>query len=85
MNAQFVGGDTAHATLPLLRDLRKSNVGCLFSYSVEDDEDASGSGHFKARVTETLRCIDVAAGFEDELNAAQRKTWVAIKLVRLSL
>ncbi|KAH7103186.1 FAD-linked oxidoreductase [Auriculariales sp. MPI-PUGE-AT-0066] len=79
--AQFVGGDTARATLPLLRNLRNnSNVGCLFAYSVEDDEDASGSGHYKARVKETLHCIDVAADFEDEMNSGQRKTWVAIKL-----
>jgi hypothetical protein len=78
---QFVGGPTAKATLPLLRQLRHDNVGCLFAYSVEDDEDASGSGHYKARVKETLRCIDVAADFEDEMNSGQRKTWVAIKLV----
>ncbi|PFH48288.1 hypothetical protein AMATHDRAFT_150233 [Amanita thiersii Skay4041] len=35
---QFVGGDTAHDTIPLLRNLRAQNKGALLAYSVEVDE-----------------------------------------------
>ncbi|KAJ7129960.1 FAD-linked oxidoreductase-like protein [Mycena filopes] len=90
---QFVGGDSAAETLPLLRDLRSANTGALFAYSVEVDEEeamaaaASGSSHnsHKAIVDEMLHCIDVAADFEDGLGARQtgRRTWVAVKITAL--
>ncbi|KAF4584676.1 hypothetical protein EYR38_001906 [Pleurotus pulmonarius] len=95
---QFVGGDTAHATLPLLRELRAANKGALFAYSVEvDEEEAVGSKKLKKDlepphkriVDEMIRCIDVAADFEDSVRvegkelAKGRKTWVAVKMTAL--
>ncbi|KAF7340317.1 Proline dehydrogenase [Mycena venus] len=92
---QFVGGDTAAQTLPLLHTLRSANMGTLFAYSVEVDEaeamTASGSGSsgdkspHKAIVDEMVHCIDVAADFEDSLGAKQtgRRTWVAVKITAL--
>ncbi|KAH6917734.1 proline dehydrogenase [Coprinopsis sp. MPI-PUGE-AT-0042] len=42
----FVGGETASATVPLLRALRAANKGALFAYSAEvDEQEALGSGH----------------------------------------
>ncbi|KAJ7073449.1 FAD-linked oxidoreductase [Mycena belliarum] len=74
---QFVGGDSAEETLPVLRALRSGNVGTLFAYSVEVDEaeattassDASANGGQtpEAIVEEMIHCIDVAADFEDRL------------------
>ncbi|EJD55117.1 FAD-linked oxidoreductase [Auricularia subglabra TFB-10046 SS5] len=84
--AQFVGGDTARETLPVLEQLRRDNKGALFAYSVEDDEDATGANEgsaYKRRVNETIRCIDVAADFEDAHPSSSRKTWVAVKLSAL--
>lgn len=96
--AQFVGGDTAEDTIPLLMQLRRDNKGVLLAYSVEVDQDEAerkpekqaaqytfeSAGH-KQHVEETLKCIDVAADFEDQLigagSSSGRKTWVAIKLV----
>ncbi|KAF9487221.1 FAD-linked oxidoreductase [Pleurotus eryngii] len=93
---QFVGGDTAHSTLPLLKQLRATNKGALFAYSVEvDEEEAAGSKKSKKDVEllqkrivdEMIRCIDVAADFEDSVRAEGenltkgRKTWVAVKMV----
>ncbi|KAJ7223277.1 FAD-linked oxidoreductase [Mycena pura] len=91
---QFVGGDSAAETLPLLKVLRTANTGALFAYSVEVDEaqatataaaGASQSSPHKAIVAEMLHCIDVAADFEDSLGATQagRRTWVAVKLTAL--
>ncbi|KAF8642866.1 hypothetical protein AX16_009372 [Volvariella volvacea WC 439] len=101
---QFVGGDTAAETVPLLRILRAQNKGALFAYSVEVDEDeASGSGSgstnpHKRIIEEMIRCIDVAAEFEDNntrngvgagaggqgrSEGGARKTWVALKLTAL--
>ncbi|KAI0063089.1 FAD-linked oxidoreductase [Artomyces pyxidatus] len=91
----FVGGDTAHACLPLLHQLRSENKGALFSYSVEVDENEAAGEARKARepvhkriVKEMVRCIDVAADFEDQFApqataAVGRRTWVAIKLSAL--
>lgn len=84
-----MGGDTAHATLPVLKDLRAENKGCLFAYSVEVDEsEAEGNAKFqkepvhKRIVQEMIRCIDVAADFEDGYSKDKgRRTWVALKLV----
>ena len=74
----------------MLRELRASNKGALFAYSVEVDEnEAQGKGGLakgdvSARiVNEMIRCIDVAADFEAEQGstAEGRKTWVAVKIV----
>ncbi|KAF8060829.1 FAD-linked oxidoreductase [Lyophyllum atratum] len=93
---QFVGGDTAQKTLPLLYKLRATNKGALFAYSVEVDEaEATASSH-KAKhaeasphreiVDEMVHCIDVAADFEDGISGklhTGRKTWVAVKMSAL--
>jgi proline dehydrogenase len=93
---QFVGGDTAQKTVPLLHSLRATNKGALFGYSVEVDEaDATafaqshpkhkGPPPHKRIVDEMIRCIDVAADFEDSFadkSSGGRRTWVAIKMVR---
>jgi proline dehydrogenase len=97
--AHFVGGDTAEDTIPLLMQLRQDNKGVLLAYSVEVDQDEAErqsekqasqyspeqAGH-KRNVEETLKCIDVAADFEDQCmirpdSGSGRKTWVAVKLV----
>ncbi|KAL0573845.1 hypothetical protein V5O48_008109 [Marasmius crinis-equi] len=92
---QFVGGDTALQTVPLLHTLRASNKGALFAYSIEVDErEATATSStkkisepiHKRIVNEMIRCIDVAADFEDEvLRGAQtgRRTWVAVKMTAL--
>ncbi|KAJ7088235.1 FAD-linked oxidoreductase-like protein [Mycena crocata] len=93
---QFVGGDSAAETLPLLQALRSANTGTLFAYSVEVDEaeamaaSRSRSLHdhkspHNAIVEEMLHCIDVAADFEDGMGATQtgRRTWVAVKITAL--
>lgn len=89
---QFVGGDTAHACLPLIRRLRAENKGTLLVYSVEVDENGAADGArstgeplHKHIVQEMIRAIDVAADFEDsrarETIGSGRRTWVAVKLV----
>ncbi|KAJ8088823.1 hypothetical protein PM082_014069 [Marasmius tenuissimus] len=92
---QFVGGDTALETVPLLHTLRASNKGALFAYSIEVDESEATAHSSKKKLTEPIhkrivnemiRCIDVAANFEDEvLRGAQtgRRTWVAVKMTAL--
>jgi proline dehydrogenase len=80
---QFVGGDSALQTLPLLRQLRSQNNGALLAFSVESDEsDRSPNRPYKRIVNEIIHCIDVAADFEDTL-AGTRKTWVALKMTAL--
>ncbi|KAJ7072623.1 FAD-linked oxidoreductase [Mycena amicta] len=78
---QFVGGDSAAETLPVLKTLRSSNTGTLFAYSIEVNEaealSAAGSGPalnspHKAIVNEMLNCIDTG-----------RRTWVAVKMTAL--
>ncbi|EJD04539.1 FAD-linked oxidoreductase [Fomitiporia mediterranea MF3/22] len=102
--SQFVGGDTALETVPLLERLRAENKGALFGYSVEVDEDeaagkAKAHGHesvqlqpvHKRIIEEIIRCIDVAADFEDQreryrnnvTSLTGRRTWVAVKLTAL--
>lgn len=93
--AQFVGGDSAEGTLPILTELRRQNKGVLLAYSVEVDQNEAegktksrmlnqGDGIHKQNVEETLKCIDVAGQFEDRMGSKSgRKTWVAIKLVSL--
>ncbi|KAF8525253.1 FAD-linked oxidoreductase-like protein [Hysterangium stoloniferum] len=93
--AQFVGGDSAEDTIPLLQQLREENKGVLLAYSVEvRQHEAEGkvekralrssSQIHKQNVEETIRCIDVAADFEDRLGVGvERKTWVAVKLTAL--
>ncbi|GLB36747.1 putative converts proline to delta-1-pyrroline-5-carboxylate [Lyophyllum shimeji] len=93
---QFVGGDTAQNTLPLLYKLRATNKGALFAYSVEVDEaEATASSSkgtqaerspYKRIVDEMVHCVDVAADFEDRISGkvhTGRKTWVAVKLSAL--
>ncbi|KAF9011569.1 FAD-linked oxidoreductase [Hymenopellis radicata] len=95
---QFVGGDTAHETVPLLNGLRAMNIGALFAYSVEVDENEAtaaqeqaairngGLPTYKRSVGEMIRCIDIAADFEDGIvgNApVGRRTWVAVKMTAL--
>ncbi|KAI0307413.1 FAD-linked oxidoreductase-like protein [Multifurca ochricompacta] len=93
---QFVGGDTAHACLPLIRQLRAENKGALFAYSVEVDAKEAAGGASSTRepvhkrvMQEMIRSIDAAADFEDSQPRANgipgsgRRTWVAIKLSAL--
>ena len=94
---QFVGGDTAHECLPLIRRLRAENKGALLAYSVEaDTNEITGGAHpsaFTGEVLrpsqhilqEMLRSIDVAADFDNsytrENPSSGRSTWIAVKLV----
>ncbi|KAG5651290.1 hypothetical protein H0H81_009207 [Sphagnurus paluster] len=93
---QFVGGDTAQETLPVLSRLRAANKGALFAYSVEVDEahamagtsssNSADSSPHERIVEEMIRCIDIAADFEDGLEdkgPGARKTWVAVKMSAL--
>ncbi|KAF8878433.1 FAD-linked oxidoreductase-like protein [Infundibulicybe gibba] len=93
---QFVGGDTALETVPLLHSLRSANTGAIFVYSVEVDEPEAtassskystlGKPAHKRIVDEVVHCIDVAADFEDGIAGASnrsRKTWVAVKITAL--
>ncbi|KAG7090579.1 hypothetical protein E1B28_009686 [Marasmius oreades] len=93
---QFVGGDTAAGTIPLLRALRLSNKGALFAYSIEVDEheatahsakkQKSADPTHKRIVNEMIRSIDVAADFEDGILKGAptgRRTWVAVKMTAL--
>jgi proline dehydrogenase len=93
---QFVGGDTAHACLPLIRKLRAENKGTPLVYSVEvdgngaaDNARSTGEPLHKHTVQEMIRAIDVAADFEDsqarETIGSGRRTWVAVKLVNFIL
>lgn len=76
----------------MLKNLRAENKGCLFAYSVEVDEsEAEGNAKVqkepvhKRIVQEMIRCIDVAADFEDGYSKDKgRRTWVALKLVSAS-
>lgn len=63
--AQFVGGDTALDCLPVVRKLRKENIGTLFNYSVEVSEE------------DLLRSASSSGGGEKELYAARRKNAAA--------
>ncbi|KAF9042154.1 FAD-linked oxidoreductase-like protein [Panaeolus papilionaceus] len=88
---QFVGSDTAAECLPLLKNLRETNRGVLFAYSVEVDEnEATGTsdGAHKRIVDEMIRCIEVAADFEQQQvghasKARGGRTWVAVKMTAL--
>ncbi|VDB99356.1 unnamed protein product [Peniophora sp. CBMAI 1063] len=94
---QFVGGPTTDECVPLLQRLRKVNMGVLFAYSVEVDEDKA-SGHkngsepkealHKRIVKEMMHSIDVAGDFEDATAGTKvipnrRRAWVAVKLTAL--
>lgn len=84
---QFVGGETALETFPLLEHLRSENRGALLGYSVEAEGDASSSEKAQAcdyHVEEVARSVDAAAQFESQQVAKglpRGKTWVAVKLV----
>ncbi|KAJ3725778.1 FAD-linked oxidoreductase-like protein [Lentinula raphanica] len=93
---QFVGGDTAQGSLPLLYSFRAANKGVLFAYSIEVDENEATSNSsskkkgqpvYKRCVDEMIRAIDVAADFEDHIVGKDthngRRTWVAIKMTAL--
>jgi proline dehydrogenase len=80
----------------LVRQLRAENKGTLLAYSAEVDAgEATGGARstgepvHKRVVQEMIRCIDVAADFEDSQTRADenpnsgRRTWVAIKLVSI--
>ncbi|KAF8337661.1 FAD-linked oxidoreductase [Amanita rubescens] len=75
---QFVGGDTARDTIPVLRTLRAENKGALLVYS--------GNPSHKRFVEEMIKTIDTAADFEDSLGnrgGFNRRTCVALKLSAL--
>ncbi|CAL1696953.1 unnamed protein product [Somion occarium] len=89
---QFVGGESAEGTLPVLEDLRKENKGCILAYSVEVDEsEAAGAAKkqevpaYKRIVQEMIHSIDVAADFEEKHASASgvRGTWIAVKLTAM--
>ncbi|KAI0005315.1 FAD-linked oxidoreductase-like protein [Russula compacta] len=91
---QFVGGDTAHACLPLIRRLRAENKGALLAYSVEAHAIEAAGGAcptdepvHRHIVREMICSIDIAADFDDsqarETLGSGRRTWVAIKLSAL--
>ncbi|KDQ17664.1 hypothetical protein BOTBODRAFT_29830 [Botryobasidium botryosum FD-172 SS1] len=93
--AQFVGGDSAAETVPLIEALRRQGKGVLLGYSVEVDEAAasgkpkSASGEpvgYKRNVLEMMRSVDVVGEFEDSVGAAGnmgRSGGVALKLTAL--
>lgn len=91
--AQLVGGDTPKAALAQLRETRVGpggggGQGVLLWYSVEVNEDAGSTppgeaSPHEAIIEEMVRSVDFAADFEDGLaQAAGRRTWVAVKVVR---
>lgn len=89
---QFVGGDTAAGTLPILRALRNANKGVLLNYAVEVDETHPTTSPHKRLVNEMITAIDAAADFEDSLQPdlglttrpqMGRRTWVAVKMTAL--
>ncbi|EKM60545.1 uncharacterized protein PHACADRAFT_246555 [Phanerochaete carnosa HHB-10118-sp] len=93
----FVGAETAEEAIPLVKQLRAENKGCLFAYSVEVDEhEAAGKAArkgknvqpvYKQSMQEMIHSIDVAADFEDKHlppgSSKGRRTWVAVKLTAL--
>ena len=93
---QFIGDDTAHVCLPLIRRLPAENKGTLLVYSVEVDENSATDDarsmveplHMHT-VQEMIQAIDVAAEFEDsqacETIGSGWRTWVAVKLVSFIL
>ncbi|KAK0449641.1 FAD-linked oxidoreductase-like protein [Desarmillaria tabescens] len=92
---QFVGGDTALQTLPLLKNLRSANKGTLFAYSVEVDEHEATATASLKKVSEPVhkRIVNemVIALMSPPISrmaivagaAAGRRTWVAVKLSAL--
>lgn len=91
---QFVGGETAQETIEALRELRNEHRGAMLSHSVEVDITEATSNNsdvvttplYKRNVDESIRAIEAAADFEDEIQARSgdsrlRRTTVAIKLV----
>jgi hypothetical protein len=63
--------------------------GSLLAYSVEVNEENAGIAGTTSKdqmVEEIIRSIDAVADHEDSiLTTSERSTWVAIKLVRLSV
>jgi proline dehydrogenase len=78
--------------LPVLQLLREEHKGAILAYTAEVSEAAamgkgldhtSGLTPERSIVDELIHSIDVSADFEDgkTVNAADRRTWVAVKLV----
>ncbi|KAK2459778.1 hypothetical protein APHAL10511_008210 [Amanita phalloides] len=91
---QFVGGDSARDTIPLIRSLRAANKGTLLGYCVEVDANSAVSNHISGKgsaphkrfVEEMIRSIDAGADFEDSLGnheSLDRRTWIAVKITAL--
>ncbi|EEB98697.1 hypothetical protein MPER_01750, partial [Moniliophthora perniciosa FA553] len=71
---QYVGGDTALETVPLLHNLRLANKGALFAYSIEVDENEA-TAHSAKKLSQ--------AAFEDAVMSGAhtgKSTWVAVKM-----
>jgi proline dehydrogenase len=89
---QFVGGDTAHACLPLIRKLRTENKGTLLVYSVEvDGNGAADNARFAGEPLHkhTVQEMMPLADFEDsrarETIGSGRRTSVKLVSFILSL
>lgn len=92
---QFVGGETARETFPILAKLGKQGTGTLLAYSVEVHEQDGEATHetdqhqipsHKIHIAEIVRSIDAAAEFEaqNRVNGLPAsKTWTAVKLTAL--
>ncbi|WVW84353.1 hypothetical protein I302_106387 [Kwoniella bestiolae CBS 10118] len=88
---QFVGGDTAEDCIPTIRRLKENNVGCLLTYSVEEEsiehiEGRSTLDLIRANVQETIRSIEIA-GRENKAASPEGQiasTWVALKLTGMT-
>jgi len=93
---QFVGGESAHETIHALRELRNEHRGAMLSHSVEVDlAEAIGATDttittpsYKRNVEESIKAIEAAGDFEDEIQARSketrlRRTTVAIKLTAM--
>lgn len=94
--SQFVGGETTSECTVVMEQLRKEGIGSMLVYSVEVDEDHAPSGatqkeimeaEGKAKVAETLRCLERAGQFEREMQekygGEAGGTYIAIKIVSL--
>ena len=82
MCLQFVGGESALETVPVLERLRAQNMGAVLNFSAEVDEEKdkvkskskNSSSNSRSRVNkeimdEIIRCIDAAGDFEDARQA----------------
>ncbi|WWC94413.1 hypothetical protein V866_001255 [Kwoniella sp. B9012] len=88
---QFVGGDTAEDCIPTIKRLRDNNIGCLLTYSVE--EESAGQPHqqeatatTRANVKETIRSIEIAGQVNKRMTPVGQigSTWIALKLTGMT-